>query len=207
MISELITQVGSWNEAVFLVINAPATPAPWLMTLATGIAQWAIYLVPILLAGLWLWGDRSNRTGLLLAFCGAELALAFNQLMTLLWYHPRPFAVPIGHTLVEHVADSSFPSDHVTFLVAVGIGLLVWTQARSAGLMVLALAVPVAWARLFLGVHFPLDMLGAIPVACTGILLVAPFRSVVQRTIVPRLAEPLYRRVFSSLITSGWVQP
>jgi hypothetical protein len=35
---------------------------------------------------LWLWGHRQSRAGLLLAFFGAELALAFNQITALLWY-------------------------------------------------------------------------------------------------------------------------
>ncbi len=197
----------AWNRAVFLALNAPDHPAPGLVMLATAIAQWAIFLVPPLLAALWLWSGREGRSGLFLAFCGAEVALGFNQAIALLWYHPRPFAVPIGRTLVEHAADSSFPSDHVTFLVAAGLGLLAWTHHRWAALLTLALALPVAWSRLFLGVHFPFDMIGAIPVACAGLLVVAPFRAWVDRTLTPCWIEPLYRRVFSIPIHRGWVQP
>jgi len=91
--------------------------------------------------------------------------------------------------------------------VAAGLGLLVWTHHRCAGLITLALALPVAWSRLFLGVHFPLDMIGAIPVACTGLLVVKPFRAWVDRTLTPCWIEPLYRRVFSIPIHRGWVQP
>lgn len=197
----------AWNRAAFLALNAPEHPSPGLVALAMALAQWAIFVVPALFAALWLWGGRGGRSGLLLAVCGAEVALGFNQVAALLWYHPRPFAVPIGRTLVEHAADSSFPSDHVTFLVAAGLGLLAWTHHRWAGFLTLALSVPVAWSRLFLGVHFPLDMLGAIPVACAGLLVVAPLRSWADRTLVPRWIEPLYRRVFSIPIHRGWVQP
>lgn len=197
----------AWNRAVFLALNAPEHPAPGMVALAMALAQWAILLVPPLLAALWLWGDRDGRTGSLLAFCGAEVALGFNQIAALLWYHPRPFAVPIGRTLVEHAADSSFPSDHVTFLVATGLGLLAWTRHRWAGFLVLVLAVPVAWSRLFLGVHFPLDMIGAVPVACMGLLVVMPFRAWADRRLTPGWIEPLYRRVFSIPIDRGWVRP
>lgn len=157
-------------------------------------------------AVLWLWGNPANRTGLLLAFCGAEIALAFNQIIALLWYHPRPFAVSAGHTLVEHVADSSFPSDHVTFIAAIGMGLLAWTHTRWAGSLVLVAAVPVAWSRLFLGVHFPLDMLGAIPVAAAGVLAVAPFRRWTGGKAMPKVVEPIYRRLFALPIGRGWVR-
>ncbi len=197
----------AWNRAVFLALNAPEHPAPGLVLLASTIAQWAIFLVPPVLVALWLWGEWEDRSGLLLAFCGAEVALGFNQLAALIWYHPRPFAIPIGRMLVEHVADSSFPSDHVTFLLAIGVGLLAWSHHRWAGLVTSALVLPVAWSRLFLGIHFPLDMIGALPVACAGLLVVAPFRSWADRTLTHRWVEPLYRRVFSVPIQRGWVEP
>ena len=197
----------AWNRAVFLALNAQEHPAPGLVPLAMALANWAIFLVPLVFAALWLWGDRGSRTGVLLTFSGAEVALGLNQLAALLWYHPRPSAVPIGRTLVEHAADSSFPSDHVTFLIAAGIGLLLWTRHGWLGLLTLALALPVAWARLFLGVHFPLDMLGAIPVACLGLLIVAPFRAWVARTLTPLWVDPLYRFAFAIPIRQGWVQP
>ncbi|MEZ0171168.1 phosphatase PAP2 family protein [Microvirga sp. TS319] len=202
-----LTAMEAWNDALFLALNAAEHPPSGLVVMALAFGQWAIFLVPVLLAALWLWGTRDSRSGLLLAVLGAEVALALNQAIALIWPHPRPFAVPIGHTLIPHAADSSFPSDHLTFLVAIGIGLLAWTHERWAGRLVLLLAVPVAWSRLFLGVHFPFDMLGAVPVAATGILAVAPLHAWVRRTIVPRLAEPLYRRVFSTPIERGWIRP
>jgi len=206
MMAELMAKLESWNQQAFLFVNASEHPAASVVAAANGIAQWGIFLVPLLLAVLWLWGNPANRTGLLLAFCGAEIALALNQIITLLWYHPRPFAVPIGHTLVEHVADSSFPSDHVTFIAAIGFGLLAWTRVRWAGWLVLAVAVPVGWSRLFLGVHFPLDMVGAIPVAATGILAIAPFRRWAELKAMPNFVEPIYRRLFALPIAKGWVR-
>jgi undecaprenyl-diphosphatase len=197
----------SWNRAVFLALNAPDHPVPGSVPLALALANWAIFLVPLLFAALWLWGDPRSRAGVLLTFCGAEIALGLNQIAAMIWYHPRPFAVPIGRTLVEHAADSSFPSDHVTFLIASGLGLLVWTRHRRAGFATLALSVPVAWARLFLGVHFPLDMIGAIPVACLGLLIVAPFRTWITESLYPRWVEPIYRAVFSLPLRRRWVRP
>lgn len=197
----------AWDKALFRSINASADAPATIITLAVVIAQWAIFAVPLLLTILWLWGGRDNRPGVLRAFCGSEVALAFNQVINVLWYHPRPFAVPVGRTLIDHVNDSSFPSDHVTFMTTVGLGLLLWT-ARTAGWgLVLLLSVCVAWARLYLGVHFPIDMAGALGVAGAGVLTVAPFRQWVSITALPRFLEPLYRRVFAPALRRGWVQP
>jgi undecaprenyl-diphosphatase len=196
-----------WNRAVFLTLNAPDHPIPGSVPVAMALANWAIFLVPLLFAALWLWGDPNSRAGILLTFCAAELALGLNQVAAIIWYHPRPFAVPIGRTLVEHVADSSFPSDHVTFLIASGIGLMIWTRHRGVGFAILALSIPVALARIFLGVHFPIDMVGAIPVAAFGLLIVAPLRAWFFQTLLPRWVGPIYGLAFSLPIRRHWVQP
>ncbi|MEX8493621.1 phosphatase PAP2 family protein [Sphaerotilus sp.] len=60
-----------------------------------------------------------------------------------------------------HAPDASFPSDHGTVFSAVSLCLLLageWVW----GLAVLMVGMGVAWARVYLGVHFPLDMLGAV---------------------------------------------
>jgi len=195
-----------WNETAFLFVNAPEHPAPWLAGLAMVLASVIIYVVPALLVTLWLWGATDNRPGLLLAVIACGAALVVNQLIAALWYHRRPFAVPIGRTLIDHATDSSFPSDHVTVLLTIGLGLLAFTRARWAGIGVVSLALPVAWARLYLGAHFPLDMLGALPVAAAATWMAALLRGWVTRAIMPGVVEPLYRRVFGAAIGRGWVR-
>lgn len=48
--------------------------------------------------------------------------------------------------------------------------------ATAAACRVLIMALEVAWARVFLGVHFPLDMVDAVVVA--GISLVHPWSKI-----------------------------
>lgn len=43
-------------------------------------------------------------TGLVAAF-----ALLVNQLIGMVWYHPRPFEIGLGHTLLAHQPETSFP--------------------------------------------------------------------------------------------------
>ncbi|WP_201764373.1 undecaprenyl-diphosphatase [Hyphomicrobium denitrificans] len=195
------------NDTLFLAINASGHPNPWLVALASFLADDIIYGVPLLLAALWLWGKREWRSGLLAAFCAGELALFVNQIIALFWFHPRPMMVPIGHTLLKHAADSSFPSDHVTFLWAVGLSLALETRLRIAGLFLLFLSLVVAWARVFVGVHFPFDMVGAVSVATVCVVLLLPLRTLFTQLVTPKLAEPLYRFLFAKLIGRGWVRP
>ncbi len=87
-----------------------------------------------------------------------------------LWFHPRPFMIPLGHTWISHPADNSFPSDHGTVMFSAAFALLS-LRLRAPGLLMLLAALPVAWSRIYLGVHFPLDMVGAALVAVGGVIV------------------------------------
>lgn len=110
----------------------------------------------------------------------------------------------LGNTLIPHAADSSFPSDHLTLLWAVAFSFLMHRRPRWAGLLLAVLGLPVAWARIYLGVHFPLDMLGAAIVAALSAWLCLREE---RRFIEPvfRWTSAIYRRIFAVLIRRGWV--
>lgn len=72
--------------------------------------------------------------------------------------------IGLGQTFLPHTPDSSSPSDHATVFAGIGLTLLFGRAFRLAA-AVLTIGFVVAWARVFLGVHFPLDMVGAVAVA------------------------------------------
>src|SRR5579883_2617308 len=144
------------NKALFLQINAGSDTPAWLIDWATFIAEDLIYLIPTFLVVLWLWGDERWRN-LALKVCAVTLfALGLNLVIGVIWSHPRPFMLGIGHLWLPHAADSSFPSDHATVFACIGIGLLFGGESTFAA-VVLLVGLCVAWARVYLGVHFPLD--------------------------------------------------
>ncbi len=163
-----------FNTQLFLLLNAPAGLHGISLWTVTAIAEWLIWLVPAGLTVLWLSGKVEDQRAAVKALVAGLIALGVNQLIAMLWFHPRPFMAGIGHTYLPHVADSSFPSDHVTLLLSVGLAL--WTTdsilARRLAGVLLAISPLVAWARIYLGVHFPLDMVGAFGVAISVLVLV-----------------------------------
>lgn len=74
-----------------------------------------------------------------------------------------------------------------------------------AALSLLA-GVAVAWARIFLGVHFPFDMLGALLVAALSAALVTPLWRRLGAGLTD-LAERLYRAIFARPIAAGLLRP
>jgi undecaprenyl-diphosphatase len=193
----------AFNQALFLMINAtPSTPA-WHIDLARSIADYVIYLVPLCLIAMWLFGDEGQRETALRACCVTFLALGINQLIGLAWPHPRPFVMGIGHTFLEHAPDPSFPSDHGTIFASIALSLLLG-GVRRYGLLIVLSGLAVAWARIFVGVHFPLDMAGAVVVAGVAFLLVAPLWRLAGASVT-RGPVALYRKLLAWPIERGWL--
>lgn len=193
------------NRILFLWINAPEHPGRPALTLATLLAEQLIWAVPLLIGMGWLRGGERTRMAMLAATAAGLLGLLVNQFIGLLWTHPRPFMIDLGHTLIPHVADSSFPSDHLTLWWAVAFSLLTEQGTRRLGAALAVLGFPIAWARIYLGVHFPLDMLGAAAVAALSAWTVLHMgRRCLQW--VYGLATRVHRILFGRLIEWGWVR-
>lgn len=195
----------SFNQSLFLLLNAPAHPNAWVVLLAQFMAMLPQWLIPLLLVIGWLKGDSDRRKGLLAATITAGVALSLNQVIGLFWQHPRPFMIGLGNTLIPHVADSSFPSDHMTLICAVAFSLLWYPALRQTGRLLLCLSLPVAWARIYLGVHFPFDMLGAMVIT---LLCAFAINKNPAWLIEPcfRPAIRLYAYLFSPAIQRGWLK-
>ncbi|MCA1248716.1 undecaprenyl-diphosphatase [Massilia sp. MS-15] len=197
------------NLILFAVLNAPAGLDGWPLLGAIFAAEWLIYLVPLSLVVLWLAGGGPVREAALRAFVAAMCALALNNLIGQLWYSPRPFVLEAGHTFLLHAADSSFPSDHATsiFSVALVLAFSGVPAARRTGWLLLPLALVVAWSRVYLGVHWPKDMAGALAMSAAMALLAGtPALRAACAQLLP-LTEQLYRRVLAAPIGRGWLRP
>jgi len=193
---------------LFVHINADAGLSGWRLEGTIALAQALVYLAPAVLLALWFAGGQPRRSAAVIALLAASGALLTNQLIALAWYRPRPFVAGIGHAFLQHVADSSFPSDHVTVLAATGLAL--WSAraalGRTPSAVLLAAALAVGWARVYLGVHYPGDVIGALAVA--GLSL-AVTQSRVGRSLCAGLTatgERLHRRLFAIPIARGWVR-
>lgn len=193
------------NQSLFLLLNAAPGATGIVVDAARFLTDGLIWIVPAGLIIGWLRGSSATRQVLIAATVSGLAGLLINQLIGLLWYHPRPFEAGIGQTLIPHVQDSSFPSDHLTLIWAIAFSFLLHEQARLAGWVLALLGVPVAWARIYLGVHFPLDIVGAALVALISAWLILTEE---HRLIAPlmRLLLPAYRTIFAGLIRRGWVR-
>ncbi len=185
------------NQTLFLFLNASAQPSVWLVNWVAALASSPVVIAPLLLVALWVWGKPSRR-GALIAIAGAVItAQGVNLALGLLWFDPRPFMVPLGHTLVTHVADNGFPSDHATLVWTLGVGLWLTGAAPRWGAVTCLYGVTVAWSRIWLGVHFPEDMAMSALVGAVMGLGARAATPVVNWTLLP-FADRLYEKTIAA---------
>ncbi|MBR7780282.1 undecaprenyl-diphosphatase [Undibacterium rugosum] len=195
----------SINHTLFLWLNAPEHPNAMVLTLATFFAEHLIWVVPLLIGIGWLRGSEALSKAMLVSTASGLLGLLINQAIGLAWLYPRPFMISLGHTLIPHVADSSFPSDHLTLWWAVAFSLSLQRGPRIVGQALATLGIPIAWARIYLGVHFPFDMIGAATVATfSAWLTLRESRWYLEPSY--RLVTKIHHRLFGKLIALGWVR-
>ncbi|NTY41686.1 MULTISPECIES: undecaprenyl-diphosphatase [Burkholderia cepacia complex] len=158
------------NLALFSAINAGHAPQPGVARLAIFAADWLVYALPAMLLLTWIFGARPTRRQAIEAGVGVCVALALAQVIGHFWFSPRPFMAGVGTQLIPHAPDSSFPSDHMTFAWSVAVGLMLGGTTRLTGYVMAAMAVAIAWGRIYAGVHWPFDMAGGVLVGTAGAL-------------------------------------
>lgn len=139
-------------------------------TLVILIAKYLI-VVPVVVAGVvFLLQPRAEKKRFVFeAFLGAALAVLLAKIGSHLFYNPRPFVVGHFTPYFAHGSDNGFPSDHTLF--SSYLAFLVWRYNRTAGMVLLAVAVAIGLSRVVAGVHHLIDIIGAIGFAFVGVWL------------------------------------
>mgnify|MGYP002146055016 CR=1 FL=1 len=163
--------MNSLNQYIFLLLNADAQASAFSIWLGRTLAEWPVFIALLLVALAW-YRQTDRKLFAQRAVVTTALAMGMALAIRCTYYNPRPFVLGLGRMLIAHDPTSSFPSLHATFLFSMAFALLLHKGSRSIALFVMLLGVGTAWARIFVGVHYPLDMAGAFLTACLAAVAV-----------------------------------
>ena len=154
------------NTTPFRWINQLADRTGWGQGFFTAYAKYAIVLFAALVVAAYLdsrrHGDASAVAGSVWAGGAALVALGVGQVIGGSIDRARPYeALTDVHLLVHRTTDFSFPSDHATAAGAVAVGLLL-TNRGWGHIAAVAAVVMMAFARLYVGAHYPGDVLAGL---------------------------------------------
>jgi len=153
------------NNLLFFNINNLAEKNPLLDAFMVFNSELLIYVL-IILTGIIIFHTHRKKKIRYLTLFVIDICSSFALYMFIQYLLPmkRPFqALPVKQ-LVHHVLSGSFPSGHTTIAFALGIGLFLYVS-RTWGTYVLLCAALIGFARIFVGVHYPVDILGGVILA------------------------------------------
>lgn len=177
----------------FRVINDFARDSGWLHGFMADYATWGVALFALFLAGGW-WIARSRRdvaalAAVVWAGLGTLVAVWVNQFIGHTVAEARPYnSLPHVLVLIARSHDFSFASDHATMAGAVAAGLLY--VDRRLGVAAWCAAIVLAFARVYVGVHYPHDVIAGLGLGAAVI--------VVGRIV----AQPLFRVILTRLVAT-----
>lgn len=189
------------NDRIEDLLNGLSGHVAVLDRLMIVTARDVVFLAAVVLLGLWFWpaggaGRALNQRVAAVAALAVLLALGVGSALGRLHQEARPFVSDSAtRLLVPHAADNGFPSDHAVLSFALA-GAIVWWR-RLVGGVVLAAAVLVGIARVYVGVHWPSEIVAGAAIGFAAGMLAArtvPWWTGLQRSLARFLPPVLLAR-------------
>jgi membrane-associated phospholipid phosphatase len=160
-------QTVGWDQSIMLAVaRLRSPPITWWMKILSFVGSGAVE-IPVGLFLLWWLSSREPRQATLAYAAAALSSWALYGLTKFVVERPRP-------QIISHLSHDagwySYPSGHTTLAPLVFLlGAILWSRGWQraelrAGLVLLAavLCFAIAVSRVYLGAHFPTDVIGGL---------------------------------------------
>ncbi|GAB0167854.1 undecaprenyl-diphosphatase [Lysinibacillus sp. CTST325] len=146
------------NINLFRIINNLGKELPFTNLPMIIIAEYTVLCLAIFVILYWFTKNSENKVMLISAGMAFILAEIIGKLAGLLHFNQQPFAV-LSNTnqLIDKAINNSFPSDHTILFFSFCMSF--WLFKKGKWIVWVLLAVLVGVSRIWVGVHYPLDVL------------------------------------------------
>lgn len=141
-----------------------------------------IYLMFIFALILTWKGKNKERKALLLVILSLPIAFLVIKIIHIFLFEPRPFVNFHFLPKVLEKADQSFPSRHATIAATIAF---VYTYCKSKwALLFLPVMIWIGLSRIYVGVHYPLDIAGGLTVGAISIIIALQLKRLIFSRIL-----------------------
>ena len=187
--------MANFNQVLFQWIYQFSGHSIILDDISVFIAQYLPYF--LVLGFLILVFKESGMRRRIFLFCEGAMSIILargilTEIIRFLYHHPRPFTVLNFVPLIPE-SSYSFPSGHAAWFFA--LSLTVFYANRKWGIWFFILSALNGIARIYVGVHWPLDILGGIVIGLFSAWLV-------HKLVLPYAEELNTRKSLHSELTS-----
>jgi membrane-associated phospholipid phosphatase len=176
-VSAVLLKTGTtgWNLSLFRILNEVPAAAASVLTPLSHLFRPAGIIAVVVLTVVYVVARNRSILPVATGAVAAGVGWALAQMAKAVTDRPRPYEVMADAVLRQPPAHgTSLPSSHTAVTLAVAIALVPFL-ARPLAAAGIGYAVLVGWSRVYLGVHYPLDILGGAGIGMTagGVTLLA----------------------------------
>lgn len=124
---------------------------------------------PVLILGAYFFSRTwpAQKRMALFAIPAGLFSYGIGLLGNFLYYNPRPFVVGHFTPLIQHATDNGFPSDHTLLAATLATVGMYWN--KWLGLLLWSIAILIAVARVYVGLHHLTDVIGSMVIALVAV--------------------------------------
>ncbi|MEG1131289.1 MAG: undecaprenyl-diphosphatase [Romboutsia sp.] len=141
---------------------------PFINKLMVFFANYMIFILAGVMIYLWFFAKNKKRTRIMLLCCLLSFLLSelIGKVVGIFYYHNQPFVSlhSINH-LINHQIDNSFPSDHTLLMFSI-CSMIYLFNRNKIGVFAIIIATLVSVSRMWVGVHWPIDVLVVALIGC-----------------------------------------